>query len=84
MLENVAEAAGAVGADTLGVHLDGDDTDAVGGGGLDAVRVGKILNKHVVAAFAEEGDGFTEAVGVAARQQDSGVAVRDAATVQVV
>lgn len=84
VLEDVAEATGAVRADSLGVHPDGDDADAVGGGGLDAVRVGKVLNKHVVAAFAQEVDGFTEAVGVAARQYNSGVAVRDAATVQVV
>lgn len=83
-LEDVAEAAGAVGADTLGIHSDVDDADAVGRGSLYAVRVGEILDEHVVAAFAEEGDGFAETIGVAARQQDLGVAVRDAAAVQVV
>lgn len=67
VLEDVAEAAGAFGANALGVHANRDYADAVRNGGVDAVGVGEVLNEHVVAAFAEEGDGFAEAVGVAAR-----------------
>lgn len=84
VLEDVAEAAGAFGTDALGVHADGDDADAIWGGGLDAVGVGEVLDEHVVAKFAKEGDSLGEAVSVAARQQDLRVGVRDAAAVQVV
>lgn len=84
VLEDVAEAAGAFGTDALGVHPDGDDADAVRDSGLDAAGVGEVLDEHVVAAFTEEGDSLGEAVGVAARQQDLWVGVRDVAAVQVV
>lgn len=84
MFEDVAEAAGAFGANALRVHANRDYADAVRGGSLDAVGVGEVFNEHVVAAFAEEGYCFAEAVGVAARQQGLRVGVRDAATVQVV